>query len=55
MARVANRVQDKRKASRGQAPVLLKTGKALETKVSIATGFQELRDINRKALISLKH
>jgi hypothetical protein len=55
MAKVANRVEDRRRASRGEAPVKLNSGKSLETKVTISNGFKELRDINRKALISLKH
>jgi hypothetical protein len=56
MAKVANRVQGKRDASLGKASRRQsKSGRILDTKVSVATGFQGLRDLNRKALISLKN
>ncbi|ULO07157.1 hypothetical protein H1230_30180 [Paenibacillus sp. 19GGS1-52] len=62
MVKVTERVPGKvqrmqRDALPGRASsnaTLTNTSRVLETKVSIATGFQELRDMNRKALISLK-
>jgi hypothetical protein len=57
MAKVANRVRGRRDANLGNGSIMrdLKTGRILDTKVSVSTGFKGLRDMNRKALTSLKH
>jgi hypothetical protein len=54
MAKVANRVQGREGAILRKAS-MPPTVKVLETKVSIAKGFQDLRDMNRQALINLKN
>lgn len=57
MAKVANRVQGKRSSSHVKSVPTnrTRTGRVLTTKITVDTGFKGLRDLNRQALISLKH
>jgi hypothetical protein len=57
MAKVAGRVTERRGAvkERTSFSKLDRSGKILDTKVSASSGFKGLKEMNRKALLSLKH